>query len=216
MQLHRQEFRTLFFPLYAFASLALLSSACSSEDGTDTADGSGSGGSGSGSEIPYCEPASTCPVDVSGVDLSTPSVTFAQDVLPIFQARCNDSTCHGSGRTHSAAQLYLGPPSGTTPTAEELTSIHGQLTSQSSQIASNAQLVVAGEWAQSFFMAKVDGCQDAGDFTCNGSVAGSACRTDCGDGMPQTLAGSSKGAPYPLSDDERTTIRRWIHQGALP
>lgn len=186
--------------------------ACGESTDSDGGTGGGSADDG-GSAIAYCNPAATCPVDDSALDL-TVAVSFQADVLPIFQTRCSDSLCHGE-QGKSAASLYLGPePGGPALTTEETASIISYLTSAGSELAPDSQLVVPGDWKTSFLMAKVDGCQNSGDFVCpEPQQQLTVCTEDpCGDGMPQM--DKDESMPFPLSADENLTIRRWIQQGA--
>ena len=147
-------------------------------------------------------------------------MSFEQDIIPIFQQHCNNSTCHGSS-TRSRADLYLGPRSAA-PTADERANLVADLTTRPSVLGPTETLnVVAGDWTKSFLMLKVDGCQNDVGLECPGGTDAnedSVCQPakNCGDGMPQldVTDVSEDEAPYPLSADERNTIRRWIQQGA--
>lgn len=165
---------------------------------------------GSGS----CRPANSCPVDVSGVDLDAP-VSFERDVMPVFQRSCNDNACHGHPQ-RAFAGLYLGPAEN--PTSEQLDSVYQRLVSeQPTQLSPTARNVVPGDWKKSFLLAKIDGCQNDGSFECPGNTDAnlySFCEANCGDGMPQLTEDGSSSVPYPISEEDRHTIRRWIHQGA--
>jgi hypothetical protein len=65
------------------------SSSSSSSGGTSSGSSSGSGSGGSSGSSGSCSP-----VD-AGVDLTTPTVSFSQDVLPLFERSCGlSSSCH--------------------------------------------------------------------------------------------------------------------------
>lgn len=202
--------RLVLAPL-AMSVLALASPACS--DGTTEDDGATDGGSGGtttdGPPIAsYCEPAGSCPVDASGADLTAP-VSFEADVMPIFQASCNDTLCHGD-RTRARGDLWLGPEEGETASAEDLDTIVSTLTGKGSELNTDLKNVVPGDWENSFLMHKVDGCQNDLGLDCDESLLDSTavCGESCGDGMPQDED------LYALTEDERNTIRAWIAQGA--
>lgn len=190
---------------------------CSSDPADTDSDGSADADADGATE-PYCGPANTCPVDVTGVDLDTPVVSFKADVFPIFQRTCNDNLCHGAPPArYLMADLELGPADGADATDEELANIVADLTTKDSAVApAGTKNVVPGDWQNSFLMLKVDGCQNDAGLACAGNTEAqedSVCEKSCGDGMPQIDTG--KEGEFPLSDADRTTIRRWIHQGAL-
>lgn len=152
--------------------------------------------------------APACPVDTSGVDLSSPTVSFAAEVLPLFRQSCGlSSACHGSS-TSSAAGLYLGPKKSDTTTAIDPVlrqKIVDGVVNVSSKTAPAMALVQPADPAQSFLMLKMDGCHDTAGLACKAqpkSKSGAA----CGDRMPQTAS--------PLCAEDRDLVRRWIAQGA--
>ncbi len=198
------KLRVLLCPL--FASLALGFSACSTESIED--DSTGTGGSSAGA--PYCQPADTCPVNVTGVDLVTP-VSFATDVLPIFQATCASIVCHGV-KGASSADLWLGPPVGGTVTPADVTMIIDTL-KLPSKTAPAMTNVTPGDWQNSFTMLKLDGCQNTVGLQCEPQDARDCLDNPCGAAMPQ-LDDPDEGDMYPLTVDERNKVRAWIAQGA--
>jgi hypothetical protein len=161
---------------------------CSSEDGD--------GGNGGGE---------TCPHDYSKFDGTTPTVSFSQDVLPIFRRSCGiSSVCHGD-LAKSSAGLYMGPKtSAADPTDQERADVVAGLT-QASATAPELKNVEPGDPANSFLMIKTDACQNAHGLNCT-AQPGAESSDPCGDPMPQT------GGKLPAS--ERDIIRRWIAQGA--
>ncbi len=151
-----------------------------------------------------CE-APACPVDVAGMDLTTPKVGFTSQVLPLFRRSCGlSSTCHGSP-TSSASDLYLGPKQSDTTTAIDPAKLVAGLLNVPSKTAPSLALVKPSDPAQSFLMLKVDGCQNAAGLACTPQPKAKS-GTPCGDRMPQ-----SSGV---LCHEDRDLVRRWIAQGA--
>lgn len=159
--------------------------------------------------IAFCGVADTCPPDTTGVDL-TSTVSFRADVFePIFQTSCNDRLCHGH-QTLSRGGLWLGPSSGEVPD-ELLETVIATLLEPSST-APAMKNVEPGDPARSFLMLKVDGCQNRAGLDCE-PQEGSLCDADCGDGMPQYDSPETNEV-FPLTVEQRHTIRAWIAQGA--
>lgn len=179
--------------------------ACSSED-----PGSGGNKPSNGNEpaLSFCGPADTCPPDTTGVDLTTP-VSFRDDIYgPIFQQGCNSITCHSSQGTPRGG-VWLGQLTGE-PSEAMLESIIAGLV-QPSATAPEMKNVEPGKPEESFLMLKIDGCQDHAGLSCT-VQEGALCDTPCGDGMPQF--DNPPDEIYPLTVEERHTIRAWIAQGA--
>lgn len=200
----------LVFASCAIGMMAIAIPACGDSGNDGSADGAGgTGGTADGSApiAAYCEPADTCPVDVTGADLETP-VSFASDVMPIFQTSCNDGLCHGD-RTRARADLWLGPEEGEV-SADDLETIVDTLTGKTSELNGDLRNVVPSDWESSFLMHKVDGCQNDLGLECDEAEldTSAVCEEPCGDGMPQD------DDLYPLTDAQRNTIRAWIAQGA--
>jgi len=154
---------------------------------------------------PEC-PLPACPVDVSGLDLTTPSVSFETEVLPLFRRSCTFSSCHGSP-TDGKAKLYLGPKksdTGTTIDSAFRQQLIDGLVDVASQTAPEMDLVEAGDPDKSFLMLKVDGCHNEAGLTCK-TQTGSKSKKPCGDVMPQNGV---------LCAEDRDLLRRWIAQGA--
>jgi hypothetical protein len=186
-------------PLF-FLVLAISQGACSSEKEPD---------SEPTPAIAFCGVADSCPPDTSGVDLTTP-VSFRANVFePIFQTSCNDRLCHGH-QTLSRGGLWLGPESGEVPD-ELLESIVTSLL-EPSATAPAMKNVEPGDPTRSFLMLKVDGCQNRAGLDCE-AQEGALCDGACGDGMPQ-FDSPETNEVFPLSDEQRHTIRAWIAQGA--
>ena len=154
----------------------------------------GSGGSGGGS-------AAAC-FDYSSIDLTTPTVSFKTDVLPVFQRSCGLTTgCHGDPLSPNENRPYLGPKMTVTATDEDIAAIRADIVDQLSYFESSMRIVTSGDPAKSFLMHKMDFTLKCEDLTC-------AANKDCGVAMPQ-------GNDEPLAADERDLVRRWIAQGAL-
>ena len=180
---------TIFKPGVALSSMLLagMGWSCSSEEPESSGD----------------ECNAECP-RTEGADLSSPSVSFAADVVPIFVRNCNDDLCHGFAEA-PRANLYLGPEA--PATSEQIQAVHAGLT-RASRTAPAMMLVTPGAPQQSFLMLKVDGCQNSLGLTCDAEP--NSCRADCGDPMPPLPRDV-----YPeLSQNEKLTLRRWIAQGA--
>jgi hypothetical protein len=179
-------------------ALSLVPAACGGPSSGGSSSGSTSGGSGGDPGGCY---------DYTGFDGTTPTQTFAADVLPIFQSSCAVlNSCHGSNPPPAAGQHFLGPPLPATPTATDITTILAGIVSATSADNPPMDVVDPGSPENSFMMYKLD--------TDPASVAGVTCSTlacatsaaTCLSGMP--LAGMQ------LSSGDRTTIRQWIAQGA--
>jgi hypothetical protein len=145
---------------------------------------------------PTDPPAAACEKYVvsTTTDLTTPSVSFANDVVPIFRQSCAiaGSTCHGST---TPGRIFLG----STMAPVDPSTIRAQIVDVTSTDLPSMALVKAGEPENSFLMRKMDGDQCILDAQC---VDG-----DCLTSMPQAS---------PLLDvPARDVVRRWIAQGAL-
>ncbi len=134
-------------------------------------------------------------VDYSNV---TPGGSFKDDVLPIFQTSCNFSTCHGTNAASPRAGLALGPESGVSPGASDVTLIHQAIVGKDST-ESSLKLVEAGDPGASWLLAKLE----YDDVT---ACSTTMCTSGCGTIMPQ---GSAK-----LSEADLNKIRAWIADGA--
>jgi hypothetical protein len=137
--------------------------------------------------------AGPCVAYVSTANLTTPTVSFKADVMPIFAANCASASCHGiadspQGNLFLGAQLAKGADADMVHTGLDATSV--QLPTM--------KFVVANDPANSYLMHKLDGDQCMFGDACIGG--------DCMATMPfsDTM----------LSVDDRDTVRRWIAQGA--
>jgi hypothetical protein len=140
-----------------------------------------SSGSSSGSTCnDYSPPA--------GFDATTPAVSFANDVMPIFGQSCAFSTCHGS-TTGPANGVFLGkdPPR-----------VYTAIVGVRGDELQTMPFVTAGDPRQSYLMRKIDGSQCALDAQCTGG--------SCQSSMPKNES--------LLEVAQRDVVRRWIAQGA--
>lgn len=192
--------------------------------GTGPGTGGATGSGGTEAQFPFCAPVSTCPPDVTGVDLTTP-VEFRRDIYASFlQSGCGGgSLCHGNNATGYRFGTAEKPL-----TDAEITALIAQFKDEMSPVA-NIPNVVAGDWQNSYLMMKLDGCQNEMGLNCNSDAQGlsaAACEQECsglicpplpcGDGMPAALSDNTNdNAVYPLSDAQRHAVRAWIAQGAL-
>jgi len=139
---------------------------------------------------------------VSCADLTTPTVSFQKDILPIFQPGCAiaGSTCHGTPDVWTTQQRpYLGSFDGGTDAQAVVQGLVGVASPENPKV----MMVKAGDPANSFMMHKLDGDQCTMATDC---ATGMTMYTDCGQQMPYSSPA--------LDDATRDTIRRWISQGA--
>ena len=129
----------------------------------------------------------------SGTDLTSPVVSFKNDVLPIVTFSCTFSACHGTLMGVNNG-VYLGerPPAMTNAS----TVVMGLLKPSGQLMA--MPLVTASDPTRSYLMHKLDGDHCTLDKMCAGG--------SCGTSMPN-------GSPL-LEIAKRDTVRRWIAQGA--
>ncbi|MCK6548800.1 hypothetical protein L6R52_23350 [Myxococcota bacterium] len=138
--------------------------------------------------------------ETSGVDLTSPTVGFRTDVLPILRNSCGLSqACHGS-EASSGGYFYLGPSNAMgAATDAQIGAIFDQTVGVATTLTTGVPRVKAGDPANSFLMHKIDGTLQCATLSC-------AATNECGTTMPQ-------GGPL-LAEAQRDTIRRWIAQGA--
>ena len=140
----------------------------------------------------------SCPMYTSTADLTTPTVSFKTDVMPVFQGSCQTSTCHGSMSAPEGG-LFLGEASAM---GGDASTVYAGLVGKKSQELATMDFVATGGGASaptgSYLMHKLDGDQCAYSSQCTGD--------DCLALMPD-----GEGL---LPVATRDTIRRWIFQGA--
>jgi hypothetical protein len=154
-----------------------------------------------------------CVPYVSSIDVTTPTVSFQTDVLPIFEQSCgiNGGTCHGAATEAVLLRPFLGvfDDDASTDSAAILSGIVGVASNEDPQM----DLVKAGDPSQSYLMHKLDGDQCTLEADCAPAekaiiaADNNPSYTGCGTLMPQTEA-------VPLPQTMRDEIRRWIAQGA--
>jgi hypothetical protein len=166
---------------------------------------SGGGGGGGGD-------AGGCVAYVSSVDLTTPTVSFQTDVLPIFEQSCGigGGTCHGIASEAVLLRPFLGvfDDDASTDSAAIVNGIVGVASNEDPQM----DLVKAGDPSQSYMMHKLDGDQCTLETDCAPAestivAASNPTYTGCGTLMPQS-------PEVLLPQAKRDTVRRWIAQGA--
>ena len=195
--------RTLQILALAISASSLLACSSSSGGGAGGCDTGGANGgtcvaSGAGQTTAY----------QSCADLTTPTVSFAKDVQPVFNQSCaiSGSTCHGDQSLQknegSTGQVWLGLPvdAGAPDSAQVLMGIVGVKSPENPKM----DIVAAGDPANSYMMHKLDYDECLYAATCNATR--NQLFVNCGLGMPY-----SSGT---LDADTRDTIRRWIAQGA--
>jgi hypothetical protein len=174
----------------------LACSSSSSGQGTPACSEGGGGGSASSG-------GGSCSAYVSCADLTTPTVSFAADVLPILDKSCGigGGQCHGNPNVgKQTGQPYLGQSPGTPDVAKIFAGIIGQPAEEDTQM----NLVEPGDPSKSFLMHKLDGDSCLYASVCNST--GNPMFKNCGIQMPFNMTA--------LDITQRDTIRRWIAQGA--
>lgn len=173
----------------AMAAACLALSACTGNGAGDDA-GPGDAEPDDGACRPY----------LSSADLSAP-VSFAAQVLPIFQQSCAlSASCHGDPAS-APVQPYLGSADGGADAAAILAKLVGVPSLEDPTM----NLVSSGDPPNSFLMHKMDGDQCTLVAQCAGTGI-SMTYANCGSSMPQ-------GTPT-LPAAIRDTVRAWIKQGA--
>jgi hypothetical protein len=161
--------------------------ACSSPSSPDTPDGSAN--------------CASPVVTLDNTDLTSPQVSFARDILPVFQTSCGiaNSTCHGRPGVASQGRPFLGYFDGGTDAAQVEEALVGVASVEDPEL----DLVKAGDPSQSYLWLKVDDLQCTVADQC---AKGHSDYKDCGIPMPYQNP--------PLPNDTLTAIARWIAQGA--
>jgi hypothetical protein len=171
--------------------LLFLSTACFSTPDIQVPDSGTSGGDGSCPD----------PADKSDANLTTPTVSFAHDIMPVFQASCGIAgvTCHGDTSVATQGRPFLGYFDGGTDASHVRQSLVGVPSTEDPKM----NLVTAGSLDQSYLWQKVDNLQCKLAADCK---AGQSPYPDCGLPMPY--------GNLPLDEPTLDTIARWITQGA--
>jgi hypothetical protein len=185
-------------------AMAALSAALLLACGGDKNGSCSAGGADGGACLPGVTPAYT-----SCADLTTPTVSYARDIAPIFVGSCtvggSAGTCHGDPTLVEATtgQLFLGYPEDAGTSADAAT-ILATLVNQKSPENPEMNIVTPTDPEHSYMMHKLDDDQCQFASTCD-ATENSKFKL-CGTGMPQLAAILDPGT--------RDTIRRWIAQGA--
>jgi hypothetical protein len=148
----------------------------------------------SASSAPKCE---TYVVPV-GTDLTTPSVSFKTDVMPILVQSCAFSSCHGASSGGNNG-VRLGSKTAPNDPANAPSAIRANIVGVKGPELTTMNFVTPSDPSQSYLMHKLDGDHCKLDAQCRDR--------SCGTAMPQG------GDLLPVAT--RDTVRRWIAQGAL-
>lgn len=155
--------------------------------------------SSSSSKGTACPVPAGCPAaDPAATELTTPAVSFATDIVPVFQASCSlSSSCHQL-QQGGPSLLYLG---GEASKPADGAGIFAAIVDKPSVELASMMYVKSGDPANSFLMHKLDGdeCELA-------SQCGATPVPSCGEPMP--MSGCA------LAGTTRDKFRRWIAQGA--
>lgn len=188
--------------------------ACGGVDGGDDpagAGGVGSGGdggtaAGTGGDAVGGRGGSLPCLDYTDEGLFVPGgVSFAADVMPIFQASCSSSSCHGTSADTPKAELVLGPPPGNVPTADELAAAHAELVGADAMFATMKR-VAGGDPAGSWLLLKVESALPTTTICLPDGVTCGV--SGCGKKMPAGIGAT------PLDEQELSVLRTWIRDGA--
>jgi hypothetical protein len=210
----------------AVVGSAVVTASCSSK--SNGAEGPDSGGDDAGGGcVQFADDAS----------LTTPTVSFKNDVFPIFQFSCGiSSSCHGGDPMSDIGQrgLFLGCTdssleAGTcTATGDGLAQVYAGLVGASANTPIEETcmpFVMPGDPTKSYLMHKMDG--DQCTVTCckpdNAAVMAAEMMAPwCGQFMPYQVmtlpagpvCGGSSDCSQP-GTNSRDTVRAWIAQGAM-
>lgn len=134
------------------------------------------------------------------------NVSFANDVIPVFQANCTMSQvlCHGSTTDPTMSMQprpFLGAPFGT-PDMPTLQAIHDGIVNTKSAEDPTMNYVTPSDTSNSYLFYKISATQGSLMALCS-----TVTDPPCGLSMPYT--GGS------ISSQDLATIQGWIEQGAL-
>ena len=189
-------------------ALAFLAATASATTFLACSSSSAPGGCSESGGFEGCPAATSTPAYTSCLtDLTTPTVSFARDIQPLFNRSCGitGSTCHGSPATNpkTTGLVFLGLPDGGTDSGEVLTGIVGQPSPEDPRM----DIIKAGDPAHSYLMHKLDGDSVLFASDCNGAHNPNPAFVNCGCQMPYNSGNLD-------ADAGRDNIRRWIAQGA--
>jgi hypothetical protein len=138
------------------------------------------------------------------------TVSFATDVMPIFQQSCALAVCHGQPNNATVENLYLGDATNNTP--DVIARVYEGIVGVPSLEDPPMNVITASSTADSYLSFKLQGQQDQLSAQCARAAASCAdCAepTPCGSFMP--FGGTLFSQESPL---QFATIQRWIAQGA--
>jgi hypothetical protein len=148
-----------------------------------------------------------CSSSSSPAPSDTP-VSFANDVMPIFQSGCTlSSECHGQPNNAAEENLYLGDNMNNTPAI--IAQVYMGLVGVASVEDPSMPLVTAGSPSTSFLSHKVVGDQSTLNSDC--AMAPTLCSMGCTMQMPCGTQMPYNGEPITAGIP---TINNWIMQGA--
>jgi hypothetical protein len=181
----------------AYACLALCASAlaaasCSSSKGTATADDGGEA----------CTPA---------------SVSFQNEVMPIFAASCSTgAVCHGQVGNSGEEKLYLGlNPTEGMNTSAIIATVYAGLVGIKSEEDPSMALVTSGSLLDSYLWHKVIGDQNTNSTVAAACLPAATGPNPCIDCLPSAPCGAQMPfAAATLTPAAVCVIQNWISEGA--
>jgi hypothetical protein len=204
------------------------SGASGPSSGANTSITSGSSGTaatgpvlGSGAN-PNSESSSGMAYAPCGAGASTATVSFANQIMPIFQSNCSvgggtgpATLCHGDPSAAmpfapGGARQWFGPPAPAVNSAATLTMIYNGFVNQPSTEDLSMDVIKPGDPTQSFLWYKINNTQDSLD----AETPDQCLRGDlgtCGSAMPLPLTGATVTF---LPQADLDLVCNWIVQGA--
>jgi len=224
----------------AAASCSSKSTGASGDSGASS--GSSSGGSSSGGEDGGEGGAAPCAQFEDDASLTTPVVSFKNDVLPVFEHSCGLSmSCHAAKSDIMQRGIYLGCDINLNPTTTTCTETNpgpdvynGLITSPMTPLEESCMpFVKPGDPTMSYLMHKMDGDQGCTVSCCTmnnmavqaaeGAAGPVPANGWCGTFMPYQVAllptgpvcGTGSANCSQPAQAARDTVRAWIKQGAM-
>lgn len=155
-----------------------------------------------------------------GAGASTATVSFANQIMPIFQSNCSvgggtgpATLCHGDPSAAmpfapGGTRQWFGPPSPAVNSAATLTMIYSGFVNQPSTEDLSMDVITPGDPTQSFLWYKIDGTQGSLD---RENLCGHGELGVCGSAMPLPLTGATITL---LPQADLDLVCTWIVQGA--
>jgi hypothetical protein len=151
--------------------------------------------------------ASTSSVDGGGG--GSAGVSFAAEVMPIFQRTCTvSSECHGQVGNAQEENLYLGNGAGGTPSSQ----IHDLLVGVPSKEDPSMNLVTARDPSNRYLWLKVSGDPNSNPLVVSGCAKATSLCNTCETSQPCGYRQPYLASPLPTG--ELDAIQNWIVQGA--